>query len=401
MADEEAAAATEVVVMEAAQVTQLINAIVTAIGDLGTTLSTQLTAINTNLGTLNTNLNALKTQLNSDITALGSTVSTSSAGSRTDVSGIVNAISDFKDEFETSLATVNTKLENLKTQITSHSTNLTSSLTGLGTKVETVGSKLECDVDPSGLYLTYGSRTGVKSIAYIAASRHVLNLKKVKEEEDGDSGDDSGSDSSSQDPDIDDAINQAVRESATTLFEDYATYEFGVTEDERMMFKTQEEFDASRKGLAFDYTRMYHDSFFETVDDETVNKIEGTEPTEYALLVFESLVKTSEKAGENDVKRMKNWVDRKVIQTVVITKNTSNNTCLVYFPTQDSYDALDTETYKSEKDAMDAIVKKYQETLDDKYKGIAFIPAGSIERGITLEEYRTRAKNITPTCEYT
>ena len=98
---------------------------------------------------------------------------------------------------------------------------------------------------------------------------------------------------------------------------------------------------------------------------------------------------------------MKNWVDRKVIQTVVLTTNTLSGACIVYFPTQDSYEALDTETYKTEKDAMDAIVKKYQEIIEDQYKGIAFIPVKDIEPGVTLEEYRTAAKNITPTCEYT
>ena len=177
------------------------------------------------------------------------------------------------------------------------------------------------------------------------------------------------------------------------MFGDLTGYDFGVTDGERITFKTPGDFEESRVGLPFDYTRMFYTNIVDVVDNTEVN--------EYAILLFDSLVKTSEKSGENEVQRMKNWIDRKIIQTVVLVTNTLSGSCMVYFPTQDSYDALDTETYKTEKDATDAIVKKYQEIIEDQYKGISFIPVKDIGPGITLEEYRMAAKNITPTCEYT
>ena len=297
------------------------------------------------------------------------------------INGLKTAVVAELATIKTNLGTTNTKLDNLKTA------------------VDALAAKLEIDITPSNLNLEYASKTGVRNIAFIEASKHVLNLKRLKEyREDEESSSDDGGDSgsSSQDPAESEeaaAVNEEVRQNATEVFDELVGYEFGVTEDERITFKTKADFESSRTGLSFDYTRMYYENALDTVENTKVN--------EYALLVFESLVKTSEKSGENDVKRMKSWVDRKVVQTVVITTNTISGACIVYFPTQDSYDALDTETYKSEKDAMDAIVKKYQGIMEDTYKGIAFVPVESIERGITLEEYRTKAKNITPTCEYT
>lgn len=386
MADE--TSDTSVTVMSAEQVTQLITAITTSIDGLKTALVSELSTIKTNLATTNTKLDNLKTQM--------------SSGTTVDFSSITTALNNIKTQINTSVDAVNTKLEGIQTQINSNVTSLTTSLTGVGTKVETVATQVEAvadelkvDITPSNLNLEYGSKTGVKSIAFVEASKHVLTLKRIKEANDDESSDDSGSDSS-QDPAESEeaaAVNEEIRQNATEVFDELVGYEFGVTEDERITFKTKADFESSRTGLSFDYTRMYYENVLDIVDNTEVN--------EYALLVFESLVKTSEKSGENDVKRMKSWVDRKVVQTVVITTNTISGACIVYFPTQESYDALDTETYKSEKDAMDAIVKKYQEIMEDTYKGIAFVPVESIERGITLEEYRTKAKNITPTCEYT
>lgn len=383
---------TSVTVMSAEQVTQLITAITTSIGDLKTALVSELSTIKTNLATTNTKLDNLKTQM--------------SSGTTVDFSSVTTALNSIKNQINTSVDAVNIKLEGIQSQINSNVTSLTTSLTGVGTKVETVATKVEAvadelkvDITPSNLNLEYGSKTGVKSIAFVEASKHVLTLKRIKEarEDDESSSDDGGdSGSSSQDPAESEeaaAVNEEVRQNATEVFDELVGYEFSVTEDERITFKTKADFESSRTGLSFDYTRMYYENALDIVENTKVN--------EYALLVFESLVKTSEKSGENDVKRMKSWVDRKVVQTVVITTNTISSACIVYFPTQESYDALDTETYKSEKDAMDAIVKKYQEIMEDTYKGIAFVPVESIERGITLEEYRTKAKNITPTCEYT
>lgn len=355
---------TSVTVMSAEQVTQLITAITTSLSELKTAVVAELASIKTNIA-------EVKTQL------------------QTGSNAIVSKIEE-----------TNTNLNNLKTSLTTNTASITdaidiSAATVLGGIAE-VSDHLEVDITPSNLNLEYGSATGKKSIAFVEASRHVLTLKRIKEaNEEGEDSGDSGSDSTPDSSESEEAaeVNEEIRQNASEVFENLVAYEFGVTEDERITFKTQEDFEASRTGLSFDYTRMYYENALDVV--------ENTEVKEYALLVFDSLVKTSEKSGENDVKRMKSWVDRKVVQTVVITTNTISGACIVYFPTQESYDALDTETYKSEKDAMDAIVKKYQEIMEDTYKGIAFVPVESIERGITLEEYRTKAKNITPTCEYT
>ena len=373
---------TSVTVMSAEQVTQLITAITTSLSELKTAVVAELSSIKTNI-------DAVKTQLQSDTANLSTAIGSVKSQIGTSSNAIVSKIEE-----------TNTHLNNLKTSLTTNTASITdaidiSAATVLGGIAE-VSDRLEVDVTPSNLNLEYGSVTGKKSIAFVEASRHVLTLKRIKEanEESEDSGD-SGSGSTPDSSESEEAteVNEEIRQNAAEVFENLVAYEFGVTEDERITFKTQEDFEASRTGLSFDYTRMYYENALDVV--------ENTEVKEYALLVFDSLVKTSEKSGENDVKRMKSWVDRKVVQTVVITTNTISGACIVYFPTQESYDALDTETYKSEKDAMDAIVKKYQEIMEDTYKGIAFVPVESIERGITLEEYRTKAKNITPTCEYT
>lgn len=373
---------TSVTVMSAEQVTQLITAITTSLSELKTAVVAELSSIKTNI-------DAVKTQLQSDTANLSTAIGSVKSQIGTSSNAIVSKIEE-----------TNTNLNNLKTSLTTNTASVTNAIeisaaTVLGGITE-VSDHLEVDITPSNLNLEYGSATGKKSIAFVEASRHVLTLKRVKEaNEEGEDSGDSGSGSTPGSSESEEAaeVNEEIRQNAAEVFENLVAYEFGVTEDERITFKTQEDFEASRTGLSFDYTRMYYENALDVV--------ENTEVKEYALLVFDSLVKTSEKSGENDVKRMKSWIDRKVVQTVVITTNTISGACIIYFPTQESYDALDTETYKSEKDAMDAIVKKYQEIMEDTYKGIAFVPVESIERGITLEEYRTKAKNITPACEYT
>lgn len=364
---------TEVTVMSAEQVSELITAITTSLAEIKTAVVSELSSIKTNI-------TAIKTQL------------------QTDTNNLAAAIGTIKTQIETSANTVATKIDTTNTKLNDLKTSLNSNTTSFVNAIGNVADKLEVDITPSNLNLEYESKTGVKSIAFVEASKHVLTLKRIKEanEDDGSSDDGGDSGSSSQDPAESEeaaAVNEEVRQNATEVFEELVGYEFGVTDGERITFKTSEDFAESRTGLSFDYTRMFYTNSVGVVDDTEVN--------EYALLVFDSLVKTSEKSGENGVQRMKNWVDRKVIQTVVLTTNTLSGACIVYFPTQDSYEALDTETYKTEKDAMDAIVKKYQEIIEDQYKGIAFIPVKDIEPGVTLEEYRTAAKNITPTCEYT
>lgn len=278
--------------------------------------------------------------------------------------------------------------------------SIVSALNSIETKIETmanrieaIAGKLEADITPSALNLEYGSQTGVKSIAYILASNSVSTLKRAYENNtDTDEETENGESDQGEESAESTTVIENVRSLALSNFEELSTYEFDITEDERISFKTQESFESSRKGLAFDYTRLYYNN--------TNNVVENTKTDEYALLVFDSHVKTSGKTGSTDINRMKTWIDYKQIQTVVIITNTISNKCIVYFPTQEKFNELDPETYKSEKEAMDSIVIKYQDMIGDKYKGIAFVPVSSIEQGITLEEYRIAAKNITPSCEY-
>lgn len=373
---------TEVTVMSADQVSELITAITTSLSELKTAVVAELSSIKTNIA-------AIKTQLQSDTTNLSTAIGSVKSQIGTSSNAIVSKIEE-----------TNTNLNNLKTSLTTNTASITDAIEMSAAMIlggiADVNDNLEVDITPSNLNLEYESKTGVKSIAYIVASDHVNALKRIKEAEESTATDEDASGDSDAPGDDDsnaDAVNTLIRENAEEVFGDLAGYDFGVTDGERITFKTETDFAESRIGLPFDYTRLFYTN--------TVDVVDGTEVDEYALLIFDSLVKTSGKAGESEVQRMKNWIDRKIVQTVVLTTNTLSGSCIVYFPTQDGYDALDTETYKSEKDAMDAIVKKYQEIIEDQYKGIAFIPVKDIEQGITLEEYRTAVKNITPTCEYT
>lgn len=366
----------EVTVMSAEQVTELITAITGAIGELKTAIVTELTAIKTQL---NTSTNSLSTSINN--------VKAQIATSGTNIS--------------TAITVTNTKLEDIKNEWSVNTDTISAAITGVSDAAMTIGSKLEIDITPSNLNLEYNSKTGVRTLAYIEASEHVLTLKRLKEAAEESSGGSSGSGSTpgtGSDADSGESteattITEDVRENAVEIFDELVGYEFNVTDGERISFKTPEAFEESRIGLSFDFTHHYY--------TESVDVVDNTEVTEYALLVFESLIKTSGVTGSADVNRMKTWVDLKNIQTVVITKNAISESCTVYFPTQERFDGLEEELYKNEKDAMDAIVAKYQALIEDSYKGIAFIPVKDIEPGITLEEYRTAAKNITPTCEYT
>lgn len=366
----------EVTVMSAEQVTELITAITGAIGELKTAIVTELTAIKTQL---NTSTNSLSTSINN--------VKAQIATSGTNIS--------------TAITVTNTKLDDIKNEWSVNTDTISTAITGVSDAAMTIGSKLEIDITPSNLNLEYNSKTGVRTLAYIEASEHVLTLKRLKEAAEESSGGSSGSGSTpgtGSDADSGESteattITEDVRENAVEIFDELVGYEFNVTDGERISFKTPESFEESRIGLSFDFTRHYY--------TESVDVVDNTEVTEYALLVFESLIKTSGVTGSADVNRMKTWVDLKNIQTVVITKNAVSESCTVYFPTQERFDGLEEELYKNEKDAMDAIVAKYQALIEDSYKGIAFIPVKDIEPGITLEEYRTAAKNITPTCEYT
>lgn len=366
----------EVTVMSVEQVTELITAITGAIGELKTAIVTELTAIKTQL---NTSTNSLSTSINN--------VKAQIATSGTNIS--------------TAITVTNTKLDDIKNEWSVNTDTISTAITGVSDAAMTIGSKLEIDITPSNLNLEYNSKTGVRTLAYIEASEHVLTLKRLKEAAEESSGGSSGSGSTpgtGSDADSGESteattITEDVRENAVEIFDELVGYEFNVTDGERISFKTPESFEESRIGLSFDFTRHYY--------TESVDVVDNTEVTEYALLVFESLIKTSGVTGSADVNRMKTWVDLKNIQTVVITKNAVSESCTVYFPTQERFDGLEEELYKNEKDAMDAIVAKYQALIEDSYKGIAFIPVKDIEPGITLEEYRTAAKNITPTCEYT
>ena len=366
----------EVTVMSAEQVTELITSITGAIGELKTAIVTELAAIKTQL---NTSTNSLSTSINN--------VKAQIATSGTNIS--------------TAITVTNTKLDDIKNEWSVNTDTISTAITGVSDAAMAIGSKLEIDITPSNLNLEYNSKTGVRTLAYIEASEHVLTLKRLKEAAEESSGGSSGSGSTPEtgsDADSGESteattITEDVRENAVEIFDELVGYEFNVTDGERISFKTPESFEESRIGLSFDFTRHYY--------TESVDIVDNTEVTEYALLVFESLIKTSGVTGSADVNRMKTWVDLKNIQTVVITKNTVSESCTVYFPTQERFDGLEEELYKNEKDAMDAIVAKYQALIEDSYKGIAFIPVKDIEPGITLEEYRTAAKNITPTCEYT
>ena len=366
----------EVTVMSVEQVTELITAITGAIGELKTAIVTELAAIKTQL---NTSTNSLSTSINN--------VKAQIATSGTNIS--------------TAITVTNTKLDDIKNEWSVNTDTISTAITGVSDAAMAIGSKLEIDITPSNLNLEYNSKTGVRTLAYIEASEHVLMLKRLKEAAEESSGGSSGSGSTpgtGSDADSGESteattITEDVRENAVEIFDELVGYEFNVTDGERISFKTPESFEESRIGLSFDFTRHYY--------TESVDVVNNTEVTEYALLVFESLIKTSGVTGSADVNRMKTWVDLKNIQTVVITKNAVSESCTVYFPTQERFDGLEEELYKNEKDAMDAIVAKYQALIEDSYKGIAFIPVKDIEPGITLEEYRTAAKNITPTCEYT
>lgn len=369
---------TEVTVMSADQVTQLITAITGSLTELKTAVVTELTSIKTSI-------DGVKTQLQTSATDLSATI----GSVKTQIETSANAIASKIDAS-------NTKLESLKTTITSHGTTVADSVDGLADGISDISSNLKVDVTTNTLNLEHDTKTGVKSLAYIEASAHALNLKRIKEAEEemnGTSPEESSGDSGSEpEPDTSSVIDD-VQDNAAEVFGELVGYEFNVTEDERITFKTPADFEESRIGLAFDYTRYFY--------EKAVDVVDNTEVKEYALLVFESYMKTSGDLGSTAIQRMKTWVDLKLIQTVVFTKDTESGKVVVYFPTQDKFDALDTEIYKNEKAAQDAVVKKYQGIINDQYKGIAFIPVDTIEPGITLEEYRTAAKNITPTCEYT
>lgn len=381
MADTEStSSSSEVTVMSAAQVTELITAITGAITELKTAIVTELSAIKTSI-------NSVKTQLDTSTNSL-----------TTSIDNVKTQIATSGSSISSAITVINTKLEDIKDGCTVNTETIETAVTGLIGAVIDVGSKLEIDITPSNLNLEYGSKTGVKTLAYIEASEHVLMLKRLQEaanESSGGSGSgpETGTDESTNESEEAAAVTEDIRENANEIFNELVGYEFNVTDGERISFKTPTAFEESRIGLSFDFTRHYY--------TESVDVVLNTEVTEYALLVFDSLIKTSGVTGSTDINRMKSWIDLKNIQTVVITKNTISESCTVYFPTQEKFDALDSELYKDEKAARDAIVAKYQELIGDSYKGIAFIPVKDIEPGITLEEYRTAAKNITPTCEYT
>lgn len=268
--------------------------------------------------------------------------------------------------------------------------------------LSTISDQLNADItDKDDLNLEYDTKLGVRSIGYILASAHELNLLKLKKAEEADTS--SGGDSSGDDGDDDtssadaSALSNTIIDKTERMFNDLASFECDVTPDERIKFKTSSMFSTSRIGLPFDYTRYFATTL---ASELTQTDSENVEITEYALLVYDSAMKTSVADGSTSVNKVKSWDDIKIIQTIVIVENKLDKTAYVYMPSKEGFTTLEPEKYKNVQVAMDAAVNKYLDSMDSMFKGVAVIPVATIEQGITLETYRIAAKNITPACEY-
>lgn len=280
--------------------------------------------------------------------------------------------------------------------------NIEQCLTDINTSVGTltdIKNQLEIDItDKENLNLKYGTKDGVRSIGYILASAHELNLLKIKKAEDEESsGNDDGSGDSDEGGEVDQeqakGVSESIASTSKEVLDEIVGYECDVTEGERIQFKSDSDFVSSHIGLPFDYTRHYVTKFKEAA-------VENTEATEYALLVYDTALKTSIADGSSSVNKVKSWDDVKIIQTIVIVENKVDKSAHVYMPSKDNFTAIDGEKYKDVQAAMDSSAQKYLENFETQFKGISIIPVGSIEPGITLEEYRTAVKNIKPACEY-
>lgn len=262
--------------------------------------------------------------------------------------------------------------------------------------------RLETDIsDKDKLNLAYDSKIGTRSIAYTLASAHELKLLNIKKADDEAAASNGGEESGSGESTESTGIFTKVINKSKKIFEDLVTFQCDVTLGERIRFKTTDEFTRSGVGLPFDYSRYFATRIIENTDTDDIQiTTDDVVVNEYALLVFDSALKSSIFAGSNGVNKVKTWEDIKIIQTIVIVENKLDKTAQLYMPSESNFTEIDFEKYKDSKVAMDTAVDKYLTSLETQYKGIAVIPVDSIEQGITLEEYRTAAKNITPTCEY-
>ena len=416
---------TTVEVMSSDQVTNLINSIVTAIGELKTALVDSNALIKVRLDAIDSRLNdigiAILQLQNATVDAIGGVkgeitdINTTLTTANTHHEAISTKLNGI-DELDTQVSIVATNTGNIATYLKTYLppvAEIAPEIAAHAVVVGTLKSCFETDISVSNLNLEYNSKSGVKGIGYTLASAHELSLLKYKralEEDaaasgggssDSDSGDsDSGSSSSgsgtsgsdTQTSEAASAVDDEFNTEAEEVLKEVVGYECDVTIGERIQFKSREDFDSSRIGLPFDFTRRFY--------EKTKDVVDNTEVTEYAMLVFDSALKTSVTNGSSAVNKVKSWVDVKEVQTFVLIENTLDKSAHVYMPTKSDFITLDSEKYKTVQTAMDAVVDKYLESIDKTYAGIAIIPVESIESGISLEEYRTAAKNITPISEY-
>lgn len=321
---------------------------------------------------------------------------------------LTNAIVTAITGLGTKLTNIETAISGLETKLTDIETSLNTKLTDIETKLVAVkgelaeiGFKLETDItDKDELNMEYNTKIGVRSIGYTLASYHEAYLKRIKEAESEESGgESSGPSSPPASSDNIAAVNDAIIEKTEAVFEGdedrgtgIASYNYGIDETNRIMFQRKNDFVLNRYGLPFDFTRYFVDEF---VVNSTI------EIHEYALLPFESTIKTSTSDDSDQVERMKTWKDYRIIQTVVIITNKLSNESYVYLPIESDVSHLVADVFKDPKKAMDYVVSKYQEIIEEQHIGIAFVPVQSIQRGIYNEEYRTAAKSQTPVREYT
>jgi hypothetical protein len=334
--------------------------------------------------------------------ASGPTVSVMSSAQVTElITSLVTAISGLEQK----LSNIETELHGINQVLFGHLpvlSNIERRVIESGVTVShalhEISDQLETDItDKDDLNMEYNTKIGVRSIGYTLASYHEAYLKRIKESEsDGES-----SEPSSPPPSADNiaAVNDAIIEKTEAVFEGdedrgtgITSYNYGIDETNRIMFQRKNDFVLNRYGLPFDFTRYFVDKF-------VVNS--SIEIHEYALLPFESTVKTSTTDDSDQVERMKTWKDYRIIQTVVIITNKLSNESYVYLPIESDVSHLVADVFKDPKKAMDYVVSKYQDIIKEQHIGIAFVPVQSIQRGIYNEEYRTAAKSQAPVREYT
>lgn len=316
-----------------------------------------------------------------------------------EVAALQNRIATALEAIATSLASLNvTTIPALATTVTDVKTVLATVKTSIDEEKSAllaVKANLEVDLTDRSILLVEKDQTGIagaKSVAFLAAS--TLQNTLIGKAETTNTGSETETDpyanlSEAEKAALALATSNNIISAITDGIHVFLLFLLGSITDQRIYFQSTDSFLSNKKGLPFDFSRYMKNR----------NTLNNVEIMEYVILPYETTSKVSTQTGSSDFSRIKSWINELLLQTFVIFTNKVNGTSYLYFPAAGTFLTYDATAYKTKKYAIDGAVASYEKSSGTSYS-YSIIPVASIPQDITREEYRDRAKLITPEYEY-